>query len=124
MDTIVDCEIKWRGYNCSMTKKTKVDAETKAALKRIDVLYHDLVKKLPAFPDFFMTVIMNGFGENVNLKQLYPDLYTRAENVAKDIIKTAARNPHSLKMKETNRLLPIYRYHLKTEMTKIPKRKN
>ena len=106
-----------------MNKKTKVDANTKATLKRIDALFRDLGKQLPAFPDFFMIVMMNGFGENVNLKQLYPDLYARAENEVKEMIKIAVGNPRNPKPKKTNKLSLMAQQYLKTKMREISKMK-
>jgi len=123
MVNTVDCEKDSYEYNVGMKKGEIPEAKLKAD-KDIGILYRDLEKTLPKFSDFFIMVVLNDFGENVNLKKLYPDLYKRMQKVVDDLKKNAAKNPQNPKTKETKRLHWIYQYYLKTDMKYKPKAKN
>jgi len=64
--------------NTSKQKKVKV-REVQKGLKNIDALFEELKNDatLPNFGEFVMTCLVMGNAECVNLKLLYPKLYTR-----------------------------------------------
>jgi hypothetical protein len=55
------------------------EAEMKKEFKLVRQLFKDLKKdkSLPTFGDFFMTCLMLNIGEQVNLKIMYPEAYTK-----------------------------------------------
>lgn len=106
-----------------MNKKRDLYAEKDGALVKIKDLHIFLESKLPKISDFFFAVVVSGFGERVNLKKLYPELYKRVETDMKAMIHDYAKMKPDPKTKKTSWPNPIFQSHLKTEMKYIPKRK-
>jgi len=106
-----------------MNKKRDLHAEQKAAVKKNEALHRELDDKLPKISHFFFVAVVSGLGENVNLKQLYPDLYKRVKTEMKGMIQDFAKTKRTSKTKDMPWPSPIYQDILKTEMKYIPKRK-
>ena len=106
-----------------MNKKRDLYTEQKAAVKRIEALHRELDDKLPKISHFFFVTVVSGLGENVNLKQLYPDLYKRVKSEMKGMIQDYAKTKRTSKTKDKPWPSPIFPDVIKTEMKYIPKRK-
>ncbi len=106
-----------------MNKKRDLYTEQKDAVKKITALHRDLDSKLPKISNLFFIAVTSGFGENVNLKKLYPEMYARVESEMKGMIQSYAKAQRASKSKEGQWPSPIYQIVLKTDMKNIPKRK-
>ena len=106
-----------------MNTKKDLYAAQKATVKKIEALHRELDDKLPMISDFFFIAVVCGLGENVNLKQLYPELYKKVVTDMKGTIQDFAKTKRTSKTKELPWPSPVFQGMLKTKMEKIPKRK-